>query len=57
MLSQYEPVIPFHNECIGIFLNHKNRIQKLVTKSSLIPLKPTRIGGRYFLYWEVTNPR
>ena len=26
-----------------------------VTKNlSLIPCKPTEIGGQYFLYWEVT---
>jgi hypothetical protein len=26
----------------------------MVTIPSPIPLKPTRIAGRYFLYWEVT---
>ena len=46
-----------NNECVRIYLDHQKRHEKLVTNSSLIPLKLTRIGPRYFLYRKVTYPQ
>jgi hypothetical protein len=38
----------------GVMPRSPELLQRVVTKPSLIPGKPTRIGGQYFLYWEVT---
>src|SRR5665213_2564294 len=54
-LSQHEAIMPSKDECIRICLDHCYLHQKLVTKLSLIPRKPTRIGLQYFLYRHGTK--
>jgi len=46
--------LPFQRPAIEMYQYNFRFHQKLVTKSSLNPLKPTRMGGQYFLYREVT---